>query len=211
MTNYTHTPLMTHTELRTYLETHLSSEIHWLLRAATEWHAQTVLNLAVGGYHVQVYSMDSTFLHARALFEFFTKDTSRNYYGYSEYKIPPNKLVSSLYTSNLTSNPINIGWDGPLHSFIMHTQDRSTPSKLKSYDGLSMKDLNEMPVDFAKEVVRLWRDFVKELSLSGDASIQPLSTIADVILDDAIKTTANVLNNQFTKKQSIPNIDWQNI
>lgn len=211
MANHTHTPPMTYIDLDYYLKNHLSNEIYWLLRAATEWYAQKELNLAVDGYHVQVYSMDSTFLHARTLFEFFTKKTGVNYYGYSEYKIPPNKLVSSLYTSNLTSNPINIGWDGPLHSFIMHAQDRSTPSKLKSYDGLSMKDLNEMPVDFAKEVVRLWRDFVKELSLSSDASIQPLSTIADVILDDAIKTTANVLDNQFTKKQSIPNIDWQNI
>lgn len=63
-------------QLEHYLEEHLTKELAWLLRAATEWHAQHCMNLGIDGYSMQVYALDSTVLHARTLFEFFTQNTS---------------------------------------------------------------------------------------------------------------------------------------
>jgi hypothetical protein len=51
----------------------------------------------------------------------------------------------------------------PLHTHLMHTQDRSATQQLTSFDGTTMKDLNRMPVDFAREIVQLWRVFVQHL------------------------------------------------
>jgi len=81
-----------------YLRDHLANELHWLLRAANEWTVQHDLNLGIDGYHVQVYAMDSAFLHARTLFEFFTQPTGRNYYGVDQFGITP-PLDSPLYQS----------------------------------------------------------------------------------------------------------------
>jgi hypothetical protein len=49
-----------------YIKLHLRNELCWLLRAATEWHVQDQLNLGIDGYNIQVYAMDSAFLHARS-------------------------------------------------------------------------------------------------------------------------------------------------
>jgi hypothetical protein len=45
---------------------------------------------------VQVYAMDSAFLHARTLFEFFTRKTQDYFYGHDEYGVTT-KIKSSLY------------------------------------------------------------------------------------------------------------------
>lgn len=80
---------------RNYLDNDLKNEIRYLLAAATEWHTQAKLHLGIGGYEVQVYAMDSTFLHARALFEFFTRKTTAFFYGYNEFGLE-SKIKSSL-------------------------------------------------------------------------------------------------------------------
>ncbi|MSU92188.1 hypothetical protein GE300_21910, partial [Rhodobacteraceae bacterium 2CG4] len=50
------TPAMTSVaQLEHYLEEHLTKELAWLLRAATEWHAQHCMNLGIDGYSMQVY------------------------------------------------------------------------------------------------------------------------------------------------------------
>lgn len=45
-------------QLEHYLEEHLTKELAWLLRAATEWHAQHCMNLGIDGYSMQVYALD---------------------------------------------------------------------------------------------------------------------------------------------------------
>jgi hypothetical protein len=64
------TPRLNDERKKDYIEQHLFNELRWLLAAATEWSIQNQLNLGMVGYDVQVYAMDSAFLHARALFEF---------------------------------------------------------------------------------------------------------------------------------------------
>src|SRR5437660_6904924 len=106
-----------------YLKLHLFYELCWMLCAATEWSLQDQLKLQKGGYNVQVYAMDSAFLHARVLFEFFVHATTDNYYGSNEFLGHSAVLNSDSYTNN---------WKDPLHKFLMHAQDRSRPTPLKS-------------------------------------------------------------------------------
>jgi hypothetical protein len=190
------TPPMTSSELKLYLEQHLNNELQWLLRAASEWHVQHELKLEIKGYSVQVYAMDSAFLHARTLFEFFTKPTGRNYYGSDVFQVAT--LSSALYTDD---------WVEILHAYLMHAQDRSSPRQLEGFDGSTTKDLNEMPVDFAKEVVRLWREFIKLLHASTDPDIQALAVPGSDCLQKAIANAAHVLSSAIVKKP-VSSIIW---
>ena len=178
-----YTSPLSNPELGDYLKEHLCNELHWLLRAATEWYVQSRLNLGIDGYSVQVYAMDSDFLHARTLFEFFTEKITDYHYGYDAFKI--NKIGSRLYEN---------GWKDVLHGYMLHAQDRSEPRQLESFDGTTKKDLNKMPVDFAQEAVRLWREFIKSLESHSDPDIKKLAPIAKDCLTDAIKSTENVMS-----------------
>lgn len=44
-----YTPEMSSDQLKTYLERDLANELDWLLRAATEWHAQSHMALDIDG------------------------------------------------------------------------------------------------------------------------------------------------------------------
>jgi hypothetical protein len=67
-----------------------------------------------------------------------------------------------------------------------------------------MKDLNEMPVDFAREIVRLWREFVGELQKQRS----PLAALAQTKLDDAIASAAQVIANGISRGYSVSPIPW---
>lgn len=183
-----HTPNMNPAELAVYLEKHLAGELHWLLRAASEWHAQKCMTLEITGYEIQVHAMHATFLHARTLFEFLTKPTRDNYYGCTAFSVPV--LQSALYPGD---------WEAPLHAFVMHAQDRSAPQQLTAFDGVTLKDLNEMPVDFAQEIIQLWNDFVNSLKKHRTPAIRQLGVKAEDILNDAIKGAKYVAVNTVTK------------
>ena len=58
---------------------HLFDGLTYLLQAAQEWQCQRDLRLQLGGTQVQVYAMDSVFLRARSLFEFFMGKGRDNY------------------------------------------------------------------------------------------------------------------------------------
>jgi hypothetical protein len=175
------TPRLDKRGKRDYVERHLSNELHWLLRSATEWHIQDQLRLGIDGYHVQVYAMDSACLHARALFEFFVNRTTHNHYGYDQF-LGGDPLKSERYEN----------WKGALHGFLMHAQDRSSPVPLKSLEG--DKDLNQMPVDFAREVLRLWEAFEARLSQSGNSDDQELKQLARSKRKEAIEGAERVAN-----------------
>ncbi len=198
-----HTPPLSAVEQKKYLEDYLVTDLRWLLRAATEWHVQHTLNLCIPGYEGQVFAMDSAFLHARTLFEFLTKCTSHNYYGANAFGIAP--LVSAAYDGP---------WKCHLHAALMHAQDRSRKELLKSFDGLSEKGLHEMPVDFAREVVRLWREFSSALEKMGLAD---LSSIASDGLATAVREATAVAHSLMAQRSSeiaakppvtIPPITW---
>jgi len=70
--------------LREAIEKDLFNELRWLLCAATEWDAYDRLigepplvpKINEPCFHLKVYTMDSAFLHARSLYEFFTATES---------------------------------------------------------------------------------------------------------------------------------------
>ncbi|MDZ4654955.1 MAG: hypothetical protein U1F44_03680 [Coriobacteriia bacterium] len=197
-----HTPAMSDTELAVYLEEHLATELQWLLRAATEWHVQDTLKLGIEGYEVQVFAMDSAFLHARTLLEFLTKCTSDNYYGCDAFGI-----------SRLESQRYGGAWEEHLHAALMHAQDRSETTMLLGFDGQSRKRLDQMPVDFAKEVVRLWREFAVALGDHDRPTISRLQGVAEKSLEDAIVNADRVANSKVTTAHAdgkpISKIRWQ--
>lgn len=208
-----HTPKMSAAELKNYLETDLANELHWVLRAATEWHAHKHMNLGIDGYSVQVYAMDSTFLHSRALFEFFTRKTQGNFYGYDAYGLT-SEIRSSLYDRH---------WIGPLHARLMHAQERSKTADVKSFDPAEpKKHIKNMPVDFAMEIVRMWHEFASALQSSADENMKDLGVRAGEILDKAKGAAEKVRTNEVTQSQvaelkktgklptdfSIPPLSW---
>lgn len=194
-------PSLSPSELKSCLTEHLANELHWVLRAASEWHVQDVLHLEIVGYEVQVFAMDSCFLHARSLFEFFTAKSTRNHYGYDTFGLSPFK---STYSAS---------WVDPLHAYLMHIRDRSSPQQLIGLDG-TRKHLNEMPVDFAREIVRLWRDFPTALSSHKNPAVVALATDARIALRTAIDAAEKVQSSDVAKKceamvnKSIPSISW---
>lgn len=194
-----YTPKMTDEELATYLVEHLVKELQWLLRAATEWHVQETLNLGKVGYEVHVFAMDSAFLHARTLFEFLTRCTSNNYYGCNAFGIAPQ--VSDLYDGE---------WCNQLHAALMHAQDRSQKVPLESFDLTTTKPLHKMPVDFAKEVVRLWRDFAMALGRHSRSTIEQLEKVAHDGLEQAVRDAELVASSEMATQHNvtIPAITW---
>jgi hypothetical protein len=173
-----------------YIEKHLFNELRYLLAAATEWAIQEQLQFEKAGYEVQVYAMDSAFLHARSLFEFLTAKTTDNHYGYDEFLKSP--LDLSPYTKDRMA---------PLHHYVMHTQDRSKPGPLTAADGTS-KDLNKMPVEFGHEILRLWRRFELALSATGDPNDKKFEELAVKKREEAIKAAATVIESQVAKQHA---------
>ncbi len=195
MARASHTPTLNNASLKTYLENDLANELHWLLRAAIEWRIQNKIRLKIPGYHMQVYAMDSVFLHARTLFEFFTTRTTPNHYGYDAYRVSMIPIGATQVPTRYLSN----NWSSALHAYLMHAQDRTVTRRLTSFDGTTTKDIKKMPVDFAQEVVGLWRDFAKQLGLSAIPDIKRLERVALDILKTAIDQTEDV----YTRKKVV--------
>ena len=165
--------LGSHQEKEEYLRVHLYNELLWLLHAATEWSIQDQWKLEIAGFVMQVYALDSASLHARTLFEFFTEAPTPNHYSVKDFLGAP---LTSSYRQK---------WQGALHGFLMHAQNRSRPAPLESA-GVG-KDLNQMPVDFAHEILRLWKEFEDQLGKSSDADAKKLQQLARDKREEAIR------------------------
>jgi len=161
-----------------YIERHLYNELRWLLEAATEWSIQNQLKLGIPGYNMQAYAMESAFVHARALFEFFVREKTE----VVSHEFLHAGLPSSSYKR----------WKGPLNRYLMHLRDRSSPSRLKS--GEAEKDLNQMPVDFADEALRLWQEFEKKLGASAAPGDRELQEVARAMRRKAIEGAKHVID-----------------
>jgi hypothetical protein len=115
--------------------------------------------------------MDSAFLHARSLFEFFTKEKeSRNYLTVKNFGSEP--LCSKIYKD----------WEASLHCYLMHLQDRLTADLKKKLNGRKIKkDIKNQVVEFAKEIIRLWIEF------SDDTAMKNYKELLDEKLCEAFK------------------------
>lgn len=158
--------------LRTDPAGHLFDGLTYLLQAAQEWQCQRDLRLELGGYQVKVYAMDSVFLRARSLFEFFTGKGRDNYCHARCLLGLPDQLTYSRYTRHPSG--ANSSWKHVLHYGSIHIQDRDSPVQLGGYNG-DFKDLNEMPVDFARGILDVWEDFENELKAAGDTQLHQMA------------------------------------
>lgn len=186
------TPHLNHKDKEEYIKLHLFNELRWLLSAATEWSIQDQLKLEKVGYNVQVYAMDSAFVHARTLFEFFVGAKTGNHYGVAEFLGSGTTLTSASYSNN---------WAGPLHAFFMHAQDRSSPAPLQTSG--ATKDLNQMPVEFAREILRLWEEFEGRLGKSGDPGDQKLGKLARDKRQEAIENAQCVVKSTIAHQHAV--------
>jgi hypothetical protein len=88
---------------------------------------------------------------------------------------------------------------------MMHAQDRTVGQQLTSVDGKIKKDLDQMPVDLAHEVVGLWREFIQELQHHNN----PLAAaLAQTKLDEAIVESELVVTNEVNRVHGISPIAW---
>lgn len=203
-------------QLEHYLEEHLTKELAWLLRAATEWHAQHCMNLGIDGYSMQVYALDSTVLHARTLFEFFTQNTSvgqnANYYNCTVYKVP---LIGSIL--------YQFHWRRPIHSHMMHAQDRRPVTQLPTYDDHAPQTYYLFGKVHRHLIQRFClRVFVKDLNNHTNLQFRPIGATAQTALASEINAAKRVRTNDVTQRQiavgketsrlepnfSIPQIEW---
>jgi hypothetical protein len=164
------------------IEKDLFNELRWLLCAATEWDAYDKLigkppqisKIAEPCFHLKVYTMDSTFLHARSLYEFFTA---------TEESITRNERRGSTRltwrdyspTARQTSEKYN-QFMKPLHGRVMHLEkDRAVYDEIK----------NEV-VNFAIDILRLWNGF------SENSSLNLYKSLLDRFRGKAIEEAASV-------------------
>jgi hypothetical protein len=167
---------------------HLFDDLTYLLQAAQEWQLQKDLKLELSGYQVQVYAMDSVFLRARSLFEFFVGVSPRTYCHARCLFGLTSQLTYAKYTG---PNPtIGVSWEDVLHVGSIHLKNRDNPVQLEALDG-TLKDLNQMPVDFAKGILVVWGDFEAELQAQGHTQLHQM---AEDCRDKAKEDAGNVFD-----------------
>lgn len=192
------------TDPRAFLDEHLYNDLRFMLCAATDWYIQHTIGPESEkrfdggeGYYMQVYAMTTTFTHARALFEFLTGYTDKEndrHLGMDLFEVE--RIYSRLYTE---------GWREPLNRYLMHLNDRYAGQLLSTYDDPEAAvHLKYLPVDFAREVVALWREFIHRL----DERDRSLAALAQAKLDEAIRESERVTTNWFNKKYGIAPINW---
>jgi hypothetical protein len=146
--------------LAQYIEKDLYNELRWLLCAATEWDAHDKLigeppqvpKIKEPCFHLKVYTMDSAFLHARSLYEFFTateaavkrnakKDLKLTWRDYGS-KGPQKSQRYSKFIK-------------PLHGRAMHIE--------KGRAGLD--EVKKEVLNFASDILNLWNRFSRSSDL----------------------------------------------
>ncbi|MDZ4654952.1 MAG: hypothetical protein U1F44_03665 [Coriobacteriia bacterium] len=162
---------MTIADKMLFIENDLSHELRCLLGAATIWKA---LKEADAGFDV-VIAMDSAFVHARCLFNFFTSRGS-------------NDISIVGFGPPLYDSPIYEKWKEALHRHVLHVaKGRAVPTNL--IDGAHLKN---QVLAFAHEGLRLWRCFEADAAASKYADIlkrAEVQALADARNDAGKRTT----------------------
>lgn len=142
-------------QLKHLIKVDLFYELKHLLCAATEWNAQESLvdfhppKMNQPCFHLKAYSMDSAFLHARNLYEFFTATTE---------SMKKNEKWGTLtwqdYSGHAiqTSNKYDKDFREDFHGRLLHlSRSRSTRAPIKDEVTILAKDILQLWVGFAKK------------------------------------------------------------
>jgi hypothetical protein len=159
------------------IETDLYNELRWLLCAATEWQANQSQCK-----HLKVYTMDSAFVHARSLYEFFTMDPRS--VSHHESKNHNRLTWHDFGLTAPLSSPTYKRLAGPLHGRVIHIcKGRSEHKPIKNH-----------VVTLAADILRLWEEFSKSLELKDYASV------LDSFREKAIEEAEAVANQYASRK-----------
>jgi len=159
--------------LKKYMEEDLFNELRWLLCAATQWDTYERI-IAEPCFHLNVYTMDSAFMHARSLYEFFTapeEAIKRNEKRGEKRLTWRDYSVMARQTSRKYEEFIK-----PLHGRVMHL-DKDRPG----YDAVKSEVVN-----FAKDILELWDGFTKK------PGINKYAELLKKLRDDAIREARHV-------------------
>ncbi|HZM63753.1 MAG TPA: hypothetical protein VFB59_01320 [Candidatus Saccharimonadales bacterium] len=167
---------------------HLFDGLTYLLQAAQEWQLQKDLKLELVGYQAQVYAMDSVFLRARSLFEFFAGEGRPYCHARCLFDLDDQLEYPKYAVKDGSQHPEL--WENILHVGSLHFQNRATTRQLIGYDGTN-KDLNEMPADFAKGILDVWQEFEDALNVKG---YQQLHGMAEACRNKAIEDAGRVFD-----------------
>jgi hypothetical protein len=166
-------------QLKRLIKDDLFYELKHLLCAATEWSAQESLvdchtaKMNQPCFHVKAYAMDSAFLHARNLYEFFTATIE---------SIKKNEKWGTLTWQDFsghahqTSNKYDNDFRNDFHGRLLHlSRSRSTRTPIK----------NEVTI-LAKDILQLWGGFAKK------PGIEPYAIVLEEMQQKAINEAVHV-------------------
>ncbi|MBI3984182.1 hypothetical protein HY346_02690 [Candidatus Microgenomates bacterium] len=123
---------------------HLKYELRMLLGAAK---LQKYFSENFPG-NTENYPKDSVYLHARNLYNFFTKSKSRDDGSITQYG---DKVISSpLYPKP---------WGPALNNRVMHIGNRSNTINIQG-----VVHLNDMVQEFAQDITRMWQEWIDQTS-----------------------------------------------
>lgn len=140
----------------------LYNELRYLLVAATSWRIAKSSNPRSLPKHFIVLSMDSAFLHARSLYEFFTGDPSRDEGGGRE------PASWKLFGAARQKSVLYEKWGETLHARLFHLRrNRPQPTSAKrGTRGTKLPtDIKEEVVNFAHDLLALWQSFTQDPAL----------------------------------------------
>ena len=153
-------------EKSSFIRKELCHELRCLLGAATVWKA---FSDAKAGFDV-VVAMDSAFVHARCLFNFFTH--KKGGYDVSVTEFGPRVPYKSLVYEK---------WCEPLNRHVLHiSKGRATPNNVNSSG-----HLNKQVKAFSDEILRLWDQVI------GDPVASKFKADFEWVRGEAIKHAGN--------------------
>ena len=149
-----------------YVADTLYHELRCLLGATTVWQ---IFKSQAAGFDVTV-AMDSAFVHARNLYNFFTEPKGGNDISVTAFG-PSAPYPSTIYDT----------WREALHRQVLHvSKGRTSPTNLK--DGAH---LNEQVEVFARDILSLWCTF------ESDPAAANLRSVLKAARKRAIEDAAN--------------------
>jgi hypothetical protein len=183
----------THSDLIRLIEEDLYHEVRFLLVGAANWVAADAANRQVAGSpaetslpaHLIVMSMDSAFLHARNLYEFFT--TPRNV---AQRRLGDRATWLTFNAAAPQRSTLYNQWRPVLHERLVHLSITRPNPVSASGAPLGATALNGEVLNFAQDVLNLWRAFEADPSVLAFKS--PLEGARKQAIDQARQASARL-------------------
>lgn len=139
-------------DLQRFIEQDLFNELRWMLVAASEWNASVATDFRPVD-HFQVIAMDSTFLHARALYEFFIDGQNPTW-----NPRPDTANAKRDFNVSIVPTATYRQYIDGINKRLFHL-DINRPTPEKGGNPIPGKDVNDKVVVVAQDVLDAWDKF----------------------------------------------------